>query len=73
MKKNSGKKSRATVPLINPRVFYWRNQREQVCQKKSNKSRVLKRDKADQLRSLVENFSNMSLKDYLDTVIFFFE
>jgi hypothetical protein len=22
---------------------------------------------------LVENFSNMSLKDYLDTVIFFFE
>jgi hypothetical protein len=27
----------------------------------------------EQLRKLVENFCNMSLKDYLDAVIFFFE
>jgi hypothetical protein len=34
-----------------------------------NKSRVLNRkDKADQFRNLVENFSNMSLKDYLNVV-----
>ncbi len=39
-----------------------------------NKSRVLnRREKADQLRNLAENFSNMSLKDYLDSVFYFFE
>jgi hypothetical protein len=32
---------------------------------------VDRRDKADQLRNLVENFSNMSLKDYLGGVIYF--
>jgi hypothetical protein len=62
------------ITLINPQLFYWRNQQELVCQKKSNKSRALyRRDKVDKLRNLVENFNNMSLKDYLDVVIFFFE
>jgi hypothetical protein len=40
----------------------------------ANKHRVLyRRDKVEQLRNLVQNFSNMSLKDYLDGVIYFFE
>jgi hypothetical protein len=34
---------------------------------------VGRRDKADQLRNLVENFSNMSLMDYLEGVVYFFE
>jgi hypothetical protein len=40
----------------------------------SNKPRALKRrDKANQLRNLVGKVSNMSLKDFLDGVIYFFE
>jgi hypothetical protein len=40
----------------------------------TNRSRVLsRRDKAEQLRSLVASFSNMSLHVYLDAAIFFFE
>jgi hypothetical protein len=39
-----------------------------------NKHRALsRRDRAEQLRNLVQNYSNMSLKDYLDGVIFFYE
>jgi hypothetical protein len=34
---------------------------------------LYRRDKAEQLRNLVQNFINMSLKDYLDGVIYFFE
>jgi hypothetical protein len=38
-----------------------------------NQSKALiRRNKADQWRKLVENFSNMSLKDYLNGVIYFF-
>jgi hypothetical protein len=34
---------------------------------------VNRRGKGDQLRNLVLNFRNMSLKDYLECVIYFFE